>query len=140
MRMPDDFNAFGADYLPGAAGIVVRSVTRTPARAEAAMPVHRGLMAPNDCLHGGAILVLADTTAGYGAIACLPDGASGFLTQNMSSSHLSAVRDGTLRCVAVARHLGRTTQVWDAELVHEDSGRLVALFRCTQLLLYPAAR
>jgi len=93
-------------------------------------------MAPNDCLHGGAIMVLADTAAGYGALATLPDGATGFLTLEMKSNHLGATRDGTVRCVATGRHLGRTTQVWEAEVTHEESGRTVALFRCTQLVLY----
>jgi len=132
----DDFNAFGRAYLPGQAGIVIRSVDCDTGRVDAAMPVHPGLMAPNDCLHGGAIMVLADTAAGYGAIATLPNGASGFLTLEMKSNHVGAARDGTVRCVATARHLGRSTQVWEAEVTHEESGRTVALFRCTQLILY----
>ena len=135
-RTPSEFNAFGARYLPGRAGIVIRSVDIPAARVEATMSVHRELMSPNNCLHGGAFMVLADTTAGYGAIATLPAGASNFLTLEMKSNHLSAVRDGTVRCVATGRHLGRSTQVWEAELTHEESGRNVALFRCTQLVLY----
>ncbi|MEO6342461.1 MAG: PaaI family thioesterase [Dokdonella sp.] len=131
-----DFHAFGHDYLPGKAGIVIRSVDSRAARVEAAMPVHRGLMASNNCLHGGAVMVLADTAAGYGALATLPEGAAGFLTLEMKSNHVGATRDGTVRCVAVGRHLGRTTQVWEAELTHEESGRTIALFRCTQLVLY----
>ena len=34
-------------------------------------------------------------------------------------------------------HMGRTTQVWDAEVTHKESGRTLALFRCTQMILYP---
>ena len=41
--------------------------------------------------------------------------------------------------VATPVHLGRTTQVWDARVTHEQSGRTLALFRCTQMLLYPKA-
>ena len=90
-----------------------------------------------DYLHGGAVSVLADTTAGYGAQATLPRGARGFLTVEMKSNLLRAVRDGTVECVAHSIHLGRTTQVWDAVLTHRPSGKAVALFRCTQLILYP---
>ena len=36
-------------------------------------------------------------------------------------------------------HTGRTTQVWDAEVTHRESGRTLALFRCTQMILYPRA-
>jgi 1,4-dihydroxy-2-naphthoyl-CoA hydrolase len=32
-------------------------------------------------------------------------------------------------------HAGRTTQVWDAT-VSSENGKTLALFRCTQLLLY----
>jgi 1,4-dihydroxy-2-naphthoyl-CoA hydrolase len=126
----------GQTYLPGHSGIVIVSVTRDSATVEATMRVNRGLMAPNDCLHGGAVMVLADTAAGYGALACLPERATGFLSIEMKSNHLAATREGTVRCVAQARHLGYTTQVWEAELTHEESGRTVALFRCTQLILY----
>jgi acyl-coenzyme A thioesterase PaaI-like protein len=34
-------------------------------------------------------------------------------------------------------HAGRTTQVWDAKVTDESTGRALALFRCTQILLYP---
>jgi acyl-coenzyme A thioesterase PaaI-like protein len=33
-------------------------------------------------------------------------------------------------------HLGRTTQVWDAEVSLEGSEKTLALFRCTQMLLW----
>ncbi|WP_371846389.1 hypothetical protein [Massilia alkalitolerans] len=36
-------------------------------------------------------------------------------------------------------HLGRTTQVWDATVTDKDSGKTIALFRCTQMILYPKA-
>jgi acyl-coenzyme A thioesterase PaaI-like protein len=35
-------------------------------------------------------------------------------------------------------HAGRTTQVWDAEVKSEASGKTIALFRCTQIVLYKA--
>ena len=42
-----------------------------------------------------------------------------------------------LMCEATLLHGGRTTQVWDAVVSHEDTGKQVALFRCTQLILPP---
>lgn len=126
---------FGRAYLPGRAGIRIVRVDR--GEVVARMPVTRELMAPNDCLHGGAVSVLADTAAGYGCLASLPSGASSFLTTEMKSNHLAAARGGTVECIARAAHLGRTTQVWDAVITQAETGRTVALFRCTQLLLYP---
>ena len=135
---PAGLDDFGRDYLPGLAGIRILSVAR--GEVHASMPVTRAWMAPNNCLHGGAISVLADTAAGYGCLASLPAGAIGFLTTEMKSNHLAAVRDGVVACTARASHLGRTTQVWAVIVTRADTGRTVALFRCTQLVLYLESR
>ena len=61
--------------------------------------------------------------------------ASGFTTVELKSNHLGTAREGTLDCVAKAAHLGRTTQVWDAVVSHRETGKTLALFRCTQMVL-----
>ena len=80
-------------------------------------------------------MTLADTAAGYGCFASLPDGATGFTTIELKSNFLGTARSGRLLCKATRVHSGRTTQVWDATVTHE--GKTIALFRCTQFLLYP---
>jgi uncharacterized protein (TIGR00369 family) len=65
-----------------------------------------------------------------------PADATGFTTLELKSNHLGTARDGTVECVASAVHRGRTTQVWDAVATHREIGRTLALFRCTQRLLY----
>ena len=80
---------------------------------------------------------LADTAAGYGCTANLPPGAVGFTTIELKSNHLGTAREGLITCIARATHAGRTTQVWDAEVIHADTGKTIALFRCTQMILYP---
>ena len=94
-------------------------------------------MAPNGYLHAGTVVTLADTSCGYGCYATLPDGASGFTTIELKSNHLGTARDGTIVCAAKAAHLGKTTQVWDAVVTHRESNKTIALFRCTQMILYP---
>ena len=47
------------------------------------------------------------------------------------------LRDGAVRCRATPAHLGRTTQVWDAVVTNEADGKTIALFRCTQMVLWP---
>jgi 1,4-dihydroxy-2-naphthoyl-CoA hydrolase len=135
--MPDStqFNQFGAKFLPGYLGIVITHVDGSEVHAE--LPVRSELMAPNGYLHAGSIVTLADTCAGYGCVATLPEGAVGFTTVELKSNHLGTAREGTIACVAKAVHLGRTTQVWDAVVTHKDSGKTMALFRCTQMVLYP---
>ena len=135
MHTPENFNTFGARNLPGLLGIVITRVDAKEIRSE--LRVRTELMAPNGYLHAGSIVALADTSAGYGCVANLPEGASGFTTIELKSNHLGTARDGTIECVATAAHLGRTTQVWDAVVTHRETGKTLALFRCTQMVLFP---
>lgn len=128
------FNQIGKGRLPGHLGIVITEASPQGVRAEA--PVTEALMAPNGYLHAGSIVSLADTAAGYGCVASLPEDASGFTTIELKSNHLGTARDGTLDCHAIPVHLGRTTQVWDAIVTHRESGKTLAMFRCTQMVLY----
>jgi len=93
-------------------------------------------MAPNGYLHAGTIVTLADTCAGYGCILNLPPGATGFTTIELKSNHLGTAKEGTIVASAKPAHLGKTTQVWDTIVTHRDSGKTIALFRCTQMILY----
>ena len=132
---PDQLNTFGSGCLPGHLGIVVTAAARGDIRVELAVTkIH---MAPNGFLHAGAIVTLADTACGYGCITNLPEGAEGFTTIELKSNHLGTARDGTIECRATVAHQGRTTQVWDAVVKSGESGRTIALFRCTQMILYP---
>jgi uncharacterized protein (TIGR00369 family) len=93
------------------------------------------LLAPNGYLHAASVIALADTMAGYGTLANLPQGAKTFTTIELKSNFLGTARDGVIACTATPAHLGRMTQVWDA-IVTDAAGRKIALFRCTQMILY----
>ena len=129
----EKMNQFGANFLPGHLGIHIVSVEAGIVHAE--MPVLPHLLAPNGYLHAGSVVTLADTACGYGCIASLPEGAHSFTTIELKSNHLGTAREGKIEVVAKAQHLGRSTQLWDAEVSYR--GKLIALFRCTQMLLYP---
>ena len=92
--------------------------------------------AGNGFLHAGALVTLADTACGYGCLADLPENATGFTTIELKSNHLATIAEGTITATASRTHAGRSTQVWDAT-VSDESGRTLALFRCTQMILYP---
>jgi 1,4-dihydroxy-2-naphthoyl-CoA hydrolase len=133
----EQLNQRGAGKLPGHLGIVVTQAA--PERVCARMPVQPSVMAPNGYLHAGSLVTLADTMCGYGCLLNLPQGASGFTTIELKSNHLGTALDGSVAVAATPLHLGRSTQVWDAVVTHEQSGRTLVLFRCTQMLLYPKA-
>ena len=129
------FNDLGQRHLPAHLGLVITEVSTERILAE--LPVTQTLMAPNGFLHAGSLVTLADTCAGYGCVVNLPAGASGFTTIELKSIHLGTTRDGTVVCDARPVHLGKTTQVWDATVTHRESGKVLVLFRCTQMVLYP---
>jgi 1,4-dihydroxy-2-naphthoyl-CoA hydrolase len=133
----EQFNQRGAGKLPGHLGIVITQATPQQMRGEFQVQTH--LMAPNGFLHAGSLVSLADTLCGYGCVLNLPEVAAGFTTVELKSNHLGTTLDGTVAAVATPAHLGKTTQVWDAVVTHVQSGRTLALFRCTQMVLYPKA-
>ncbi|WP_154605015.1 PaaI family thioesterase [Arthrobacter sp. AQ5-05] len=131
---PAELTALGIGRLPGTLGIKITGALH--GRIEAEMPVVPAVLAPNGYLHAASVVALADTAAGFGCRLSLPSGAAGFTTLEQKTSYVGTARTGTVRTVAVLVHGGRSTQVWDAE-VFDDDGRRIALFRCTQLLLWP---
>ncbi|MGO4712551.1 PaaI family thioesterase [Bradyrhizobium sp. 2TAF24] len=96
-------------------------------------------LAPNGYLHAASVVALADTACGYGCLQSLPNGATNFTTIELKSNFLGTALEGGVACEARLTHGGRTTQVWDAEVKSEASGKTIALFRCTQMVLYPRA-
>jgi uncharacterized protein (TIGR00369 family) len=130
----ENLNKIGIGKLPGHLGIVVTHAGGSEIRAELA--VAETHMAPNGYLHAGTVVTLADTCAGYGCILNLPPGATGFTTIELKSNHLGTAKEGTIVGSAKPVHLGKTTQVWDTIVSHRETGKTIALFRCTQMILY----
>ena len=128
------FNRFGQGHLPGHLGVEI--VTVSPESVESRMVVRPEVMAPNGFLHAASVIALADTSCGYGCVATLPAGAKGFTTIELKANFLGTAREGAIACRATPVHLGRTTQVWDAVITNEASGARIALFRCTQMVLW----
>jgi uncharacterized protein (TIGR00369 family) len=135
MTTLDQLNARSVGYLPGLMGI--EFLTLEPGRLTSRLVIRPELLAPNGYLHAAAVIALADTACGYGTFTDLPNGANNFTTIELKSNFLGTAREGTITCTATRLHGGRTTQVWDAEVKDEASSRTIALFRCTQLILYP---
>ena len=122
-------------YLPELIGIEWLSIE--PRRVTGRVKIRQDLLAPNGYLHAASIIGLADTACGYGSFAHLPEGAENFTTLELKANFLGTLRVGAMACEATLIHGGRTVQVWDAVVTDESSGRTLALFRCTQMVLWP---
>jgi len=129
----DELNALLPATLPGLLGVVVTEHER--GRLVGRLTVRPELLAPNGYLHAATVIALADTACGLATRALLPAGSAGFTTLELKSNFLGTAREGELQAVATVAHAGRTTQVWDA--VVTCGGRTLALFRCTQSVLWP---
>ena len=129
-----DYKSLGNGYLPGLVGVEIVTVSKE--FVESRMAVRREVMAPNGFLHAASVVALADTSCGYGCLATLPEGAKGFTTIELKSNFLGTAREGSIACRATPVHLGRTTQVWDARVTVEGGDKVIALFRCTQMVLW----
>jgi len=134
-RNADYFRSFGEDHFPGTIGLRVTDVGEGFLRA--ALDVTQRLLAPNGYLHAAAVVGLADTAAGYACLAHLPEGARSFTTIELKCNFIGTATSGSVECTASAVHLGRTSHVWDATVKAAGAERPIALFRCTQLILWP---
>ena len=92
---------------------------------------------PTGYLHAALVVALADSACGFGCLKSLSTGAAGFTTLELKTNFIGTVREGGVTCQARLVHAGRTTQVWDAEVRSEAIDKTIALFRCTQMILYP---
>jgi len=133
----DTINARQAGFLPDHLGL--EWVDAQVGLVRGRMPVKHFHLAPNGYLHAASVIALADSACGYGAVISKPEAAIGFTTIELKSNFLGTARDGAIACEARMIHGGRNTQVWDAEVKDEATGKVIALFRCTQMMLYPKA-
>ena len=127
------FSAAMQGKLPGLFGVELVEIGY--GRVEARLALKPEHLAPNEFLHAGTVITLADTSCGMGCLASLPEGAGGFTTIELKTNFLATAREGALRCFAEMAHGGGRTQVWDATVSREQDDRAIALFRCTQFLL-----
>lgn len=131
----ESLRELGQRFLPGYLGIEVIEIAEGRSMGQMAVQAHH--FAPNGYVHAASVVALADTTCGYATLAHLPAGAASFTTLELKSNHIGTARDGRIVCHATAQHLGRSTQIWDAVVSDENSGKTIALFRCTQMILWP---
>lgn len=131
---PEYLNNGGADVLPGLLGVEMLSIEE--GKLKSRMDITHKHLAINGYLHAASVITLADTSCGNATLAHLPEGAKGFTTIELKCNHIGTLREGSLGCTATAVHIGRSTQVWDAVVYDEKTEKTIAVFRCTQMVLW----
>jgi len=103
----------------------------------ARLTVRHDLIAGTGYLWAPVVITVADALCAFGVSRHWPEGATSFTTVEAKANFLGSAKEGELVAGrAMPLHLGRTTQVWDASVTNETTGRPMAAYRCTQLILY----
>ena len=126
-----NMNGLAKDSFVSHLGIKITKITKNLAQAK--LKISKKIKAPNGLIHGGAITSLADTACGFGSMYHLNK--EMFATIELQTNFISAIEKGTLICNAKLVHKGKSLHVWDAEVIEEKSLKIVALFRCTQMII-----
>ena len=133
----EGLNRANIGKLPEHIGLTITQVAR--GRVVGRYDVRPDLVAHTGYLLAGTVLSVADILCAYGVGTIAAPGSVGFTTVEVKCNFVGTLREGAAVCTANLLHGGRTTQVWDAETRDEATGKLMAAFRCTQIILYPRA-
>lgn len=111
-----EFTEIGSDYL------------------SAKMPVDRRTKQPMGIMHGGASCALAETIASIAANACVDPEKKVCVGLEINTSHIKMARSGYVFGTARAKHIGKTTQLWEIEITNEE-GNIISLSRLRMAVL-----
>ena len=126
-------NQTNADTAVTHLGIEITEVGDDFLRAR--VPVDARTRQPFGILHGGVSVVLAETLGSIGAFFASPEGHRG-VGLDINANHIRATSSGWVTGTARAVHIGRTTQVWQIDMVN-DAGELTCVSRITMAILAP---
>ncbi|MDH1702892.1 hotdog fold thioesterase [Comamonas terrigena] len=99
------------------------------------VPVDARTKQPFGLLHGGVSVVLAETLGSVGAFNACPEGHMA-VGLDINANHLRPATSGWVTGTARPVHIGRTTQVWQIDMVNE-AGELTCVSRITMAILPP---
>lgn len=130
-------NEFARRKHPGLVGVELEICE--PDLVTGRMTVTESVVAGTGFLWAPVVITLADWLCAAGMSPNLPEGAS-FTTVELKTNFLGSATEGeVVSGRAVPVHRGRSTHVWDVDVRNETKNRTIALFRCTQMILYPKA-
>lgn len=117
------------------AHIGIRFTALNEESIEALMPVDSRTRQPLGLLHGGASVVLAETLGSMAGYLCT-EGEQQVVGLEVNANHLRSARDGEVRGICRAVHIGRRHQVWQIE-IFDVSDRLCCTSRLTTAVITP---
>ncbi|TPG66666.1 hotdog fold thioesterase [Hymenobacter nivis] len=136
----DEVKAWTATRPTLADALGIELTALTDDYIEGRMPVDGRTHQPMGLLHGGASVALAETLGSVGAASRVDPTKQACVGLEINANHLKGVRDGWVHGRATPVHVGRSTQVWEIRITHEETGALVCISRITMAVVdLPAA-
>ncbi|MEA2153593.1 MAG: 1,4-dihydroxy-2-naphthoyl-CoA hydrolase [Solirubrobacteraceae bacterium] len=126
------------DTMPFAALVGVELLETTPELVRGRLEFSPERCTAGGLLHGGAMMVLADSCGGVCAFLNLPEGSLGTATIESKTNFLRAVREGAITASTRPLHAGRTVIVLET-LIERADGAPAAKVTQTQAFHYPRA-
>lgn len=127
----EQLNTLGENNMVGHLGIEMTRLTDD--ELEATMPVDERTRQPFGLLHGGASVVLAETLGSVAGYLCC-EGEQKVVGIEVNASHVRSAREGRVRGVCRAIHLGRRNQVWQIDIFN-SLGQLCCTARLTTAII-----
>ena len=123
MSQHEDLIGFDGLY-----GLVIDEASPAVVRAHVDVRDHH--KQPFGIVHGGVLASMAEVMASIGTWLGVKDDGNAAMGLSNQTSFLRPIGGGTIHAVALPRHEGRTTWLWEVELT-DDAGKLCALVRMT---------
>jgi 1,4-dihydroxy-2-naphthoyl-CoA hydrolase len=117
-------------------GLTITEVADGLVRAE--VPIRAELLQPRGLVHGGVYAAIAETIASTGTYLGVDDDKAMVMGLSNLTSFMRPMTEGTIHASARARHRGRTTWLWEVDLI-DDAERLCAASRVTIAVRRPDA-
>lgn len=127
----EQLNAMGDGNMVGL--LDIRFEALTDDAIEATMPVDSRTHQPFGLLHGGASVVLAETLGSVAGYLC-SEGEQKVVGLEVNANHIRSVRNGRVRGVCRALHVGSRHQVWQID-IFDEQGRLCCSSRLTTAVI-----
>lgn len=99
------------------------------------MPVNARTHQPMGLLHGGASAALIESIGSLGS-ALLCDLEKEYpVGIEINANHINGVKQGSVKAIAKAVHIGRRSHVWQVDVYDESNDKLVCTGRLTMMIV-----
>lgn len=99
------------------------------------MPVKSSTHQPAGLLHGGASAALIESIGSMGSVLLIDIEKEVPVGLEINANHIAGVRDGHVVATGKIIHAGKRTHVWQVDIHHEETQKLVCTGRLTIMVV-----